>query len=169
MSTSVTAQFEGSVAVVGASPRGDESQDRGSAFGAAGYGAVVVCDGVGSYDRSGDVAEVACRLAEGHVRKADGVGGIADLPGFLETTFSDVGIGATTLLALAADRSGEVGYCMIGNGLAIEAHAIELDDDRVHVLHGVRAAAGQLHGGATQPGGVPAVARSRAAAILRRH
>jgi Protein phosphatase 2C len=133
MTTAPTTGFALSVAVATVSPRGLDSQDRNVAFAAAGEAAVVVCDGVGSYPRSGEVAELVCRLAELHLRESGGAGGVAQLPAAVAGSIVDEGIGATTLLALAADRDGELGYCMVGNGMVIEAYGLELDEQRTRM------------------------------------
>jgi len=133
MTTTGMTGFELAVAVATASPRGHHSQDRGVALSGPEDGAVVVvCDGVGSCARSGEVAGQACVLAAAHLREG-GAAGIAELPAVVAATLPDEGIGATTLLALAADRSGELGYCLVGNGMVVEAHALRIDEERVQM------------------------------------
>jgi hypothetical protein len=129
MSTTAGIGFEVAVALATASPRGQGSQDRAVAC----NGAVVVCDGVGSYPRSGEVAELACRLAEAHLREPGGARGVLDLPDVLDASMTDGGIGATTLLALAADGFGDLAYCLLGNGMVVEAQALAIDDEHVRM------------------------------------
>ena len=57
MTIAVTTAFELGVAVATASPRFHESQDRSAALAGDGAAEVVVCDGVGSYEGSGEVSD----------------------------------------------------------------------------------------------------------------
>jgi hypothetical protein len=132
MTTLTAARVELAVAAATASPRGVDSQDRVLAESARTSAAVVVCDGVGSHAGSGAVAELACRLAAGELRDR-GVTAVAGLPAVLTGAIADEGLGATTMLALAADDAGEVGFCLLGNGMIVEAAGLPIDETRVRV------------------------------------
>ncbi len=132
MTTLAPVRAELVVAAATASPRGADSQDRVLAQGGRMGAAIVVCDGVGSHAGSGAVAELACRLAAGELRDR-GVVAVAGLPALLAGAIADEGVGATTLLALAADDAGEVGFCLLGNGMIIEAEGLPIDETRVRM------------------------------------
>lgn len=110
-------------------PRQDlESQDRALAFGAGSFGGagVVVCDGVGSLAGSGATAESAAAAVRAFMAaRNDLVGAIDDSIAAAAEAVRDDESGATTMLVLAADAAGSVGYGMVGNGAIIEVLAVE--------------------------------------------
>lgn len=108
------------------SPRGPErNQDRVGVLRIDGIEesdgvAVVICDGVGSYPESGAVASEVLAFTEGHIRHA----GISKGVWTLDTALASMNVatadGATTLIAIGADRSGLVSHAFVGNGSLFE-------------------------------------------------
>lgn len=85
---------------------------------------VVLCDGVGSYEKSGAVAEEVATFAAGQLT-ANGVGGFWELERQLAELRPRESDGATTLIAVAAARTGLVGHVLVGNGTLLEIEARE--------------------------------------------
>lgn len=124
-----TANFHVVPATATATPRdATASQDRALAFrnmldGSAG---VVVCDGVGSFAGSGATAESAAsavrRFMNDQNDMVQAVGGCCEAAAHAVRGDCE---GATTLLVAAADRTGRVGYGIVGNGAVVEVLANE--------------------------------------------
>jgi len=131
MTIAVATAFELGVAVATASPRFHDSQDRSAPLAGDGAAQVVVCDGVGSYDGSGDVAGRACLLAAAHLG-GRGAAAIAGLPDAVAARCQTTG-SVRRLVALAADRAWELGYCLVGNGMVVEAHALRVGEESVRM------------------------------------
>jgi hypothetical protein len=111
-----------------ATPREDlRSQDRALVFGGGRSGSgVVVCDGVGAFAGSGATAEVAAAAVSAFMEsRTDLVGAVDESFAVAAGAVSDDEEGATTLLVLAADEVGTVGYGMVGNGAIVEVLAVE--------------------------------------------
>lgn len=108
------------------SPRGlERNQDRVGALRIDGNEesdgvAVVICDGVGSYPKSGTVASEVLAFTEEHIRHA----GISEGVWTLDTALAAMNVatadGATTLIAVGADQSGLVSHAFVGNGSLFE-------------------------------------------------
>lgn len=116
-------------AVATASPKGAEgNQDRALTVmvGAGGAG-VVVCDGVGSYADSGAVAEVAAGEAGRHLQAMGIDFGTRGCAGRVSTALGERFDGATTLIVVAADESGDVAFCFVGNGSLLEVQMLDGD------------------------------------------
>lgn len=114
-------------AVATASPKGREAnQDRVLAIqvGAGGAG-VVVCDGVGAYAQSGAVAEVVAAEAGRYLQTMGIHRGTRGCARHLCSTLSFSAVGATTLIMIGADSSGDVAFCFVGNGSLVEVQRLD--------------------------------------------
>ena len=105
------------------------NQDRAWVFyptvanGAAG---VVVCDGVGSYTKSGETAERAVSAVRDHMTNSEEVTG--DLGGCIHAAAEALNgdpEGAATPLVVTANPTGAVSYALVGNGAVLEVRALE--------------------------------------------
>jgi hypothetical protein len=110
-------------------PRQDlASQDRALAFGSGSLkgAGVVVCDGVGALPGSGSTAELAAGAVRAFMATQDDLVASVDdsIAAAAEAVRGDED-GATTMLVLAADAVGSVGYGMVGNGAIVEVMAVE--------------------------------------------
>lgn len=114
-------------AVATASPKGrDANQDRVLAIelGAGGAG-VVVCDGVGAYAESGAVAELVAHEAGRYLRTMGIHRGTRGCARHLSSTLTFSAAGATTLIMIGANLSGDVAFCFVGNGGLVEVQMLK--------------------------------------------
>lgn len=86
-------------------------------------GGVVVCDGVGSLEGSGVVAESVAELVSDRITEVGPMRAMRTLPGKLFRHKSPNDSGATTVLAIAAEN-GEVWHAHVGNGSLIEVQNV---------------------------------------------
>lgn len=110
-----------------ASPKGEEgNQDRALTFrvGSAGAG-VVVCDGVGSYPASGAVADLAASEAARYVGEAGLELGTQRCAARVSAALNGRDDGATTLIVVGAEESGDVRFCFVGNGSLLEIQKLD--------------------------------------------
>ena len=113
-------RFEIVAVTAEASPKAaPRNQDRALVFhvesGRCGAG-VVVCDGVGSLARSGDVAERVAQLAANHALSFGITSGVSACAQYAAHALGPVEDGATTLIAVGADELGFVAFTQVGNG-----------------------------------------------------
>ena len=130
-------RFEVIPAIASASPKNEAyAQDRAAIVRVAKSprgACVVVCDGVGAYEGSGDVAQRVSALASNHIRGRGLTQGVPTLAREIAEALVDDGLGATTLLALAGDERGEVAHCLVGNGMVIEIEAVFVGEGAVQL------------------------------------
>lgn len=123
-------RFEIAAATALASPKDPaRNQDRACAFRVEHepWGAgVVVCDGVGAYAGSGDVAERVALLARAYVIEHGIRSGIPSCAQHAADALGNVADGATTLIAVGADDEGYVSFTYVGNGSLLD---ITIDTD----------------------------------------
>lgn len=94
---------------------------------------MVVCDGVGEYADSSEVAENAIALARDYLSDHRVRRGYRRCAHEVDSRLDRGHEGATTLLTISADVSGHVGYSLVGNGSVIEAEGIPLGNERVQL------------------------------------
>lgn len=100
------------------------NQDRGAAITLpGGGGAALVCDGIGSFERSGEVAAEVIGLAV-PLLEAEGAAGVPGLPRLIDEKLDqDPDRGGTTLIAAAMESSGRLSFAYVGNGALLEIRA----------------------------------------------
>jgi hypothetical protein len=133
-----TAQYEVSVAVATATPKDpDANQDRASTVLVPDGAASVLCDGVGSYEESGDVAERCLSLACGHIG-IEGVGAgvtsCADAAADAMSTSEDLPEGATTLVAVGGATDGTAYFSSVGNGSVFVLEPLSVKEGHAHLM-----------------------------------
>lgn len=124
-----------SIAVASATPKDDAAgnQDRVGVVRTPDGGAAIVCDGVGSLHESGAVAERCLRSATAHLAHNGLEHG---LPTCAEHASAELAVdcaglnGATTLLAVAADRRGLCSFAAVGNGSILVLEELMSPPDR---------------------------------------
>lgn len=120
------------------------NQDRAAAIGFADAVGVVVCDGVGEFAGSGEVAQLACDAAVLHIARHGARAAIlgADDPEgdlvphcaqHVADTIGPVHDGATTLLAVAADARGRVAFTYVGNGMLVDVEPVPRGAGQIRV------------------------------------
>ena len=134
--------------VAGAGPSAPHrNQDRAAAIGPADAMdavGVVVCDGVGEFAGSGDIAQLACDTAVSHIARHGACVAIlgADDPEdepvphcarHVADTIGPTDDGATTLLAVAADARGRVAFTFVGNGMLLDVEPVPRGAGRIRV------------------------------------
>ena len=112
-----------------------DNQDRAVAFATATGAGVVVCDGVGAYAGSGEVAERVADLAARHIEThPEGLArGVLTCAQESDRELGDVENGATTLLAVAAGETGALAYAFVGNGTLLDVVPVEAIEGRVQL------------------------------------
>lgn len=105
-----------------ASPKGEAgSQDRARTFRGATSAGVVVCDGVGFYADSGEVAELAVERACAHLAEEGARSGVPSCAEHARGALVDGVRGATTMLVVGVEQDGHVSHSLVGNGSLMEA------------------------------------------------
>jgi hypothetical protein len=101
----------------------DRNQDRVLTFAVkdpeAGVGAVL-CDGVGAYSGSGEVAAEVTEIVADHVQKLGPIAGVLSSADAAAACIDSAADGATTLIAIGANTRGELAYAFVGNGSLFE-------------------------------------------------
>lgn len=111
-----------------------EGEDRVRAFGhGSGASGVVVCDGVGSIEGSGERAEEVSDLAVA-LMSGKRVSAVMALDFELARNVSSGGGGATTVALVCADGAGAVGHFLLGNGAILELIPLEQEPGKVRLL-----------------------------------
>lgn len=117
-------------AVATATPKA-VGQDRSAVLfgppgGTAGTG-LVICDGVGQFDGSGDVASRCVAHVEEYVREQGfGTGMLTCARAVAERMGHGEPAGATTLIAVAIDEEGFAFWTLVGNGSLFELEAFDI-------------------------------------------
>ena len=99
-------------------------------------GGIVVCDGVGSFADSGEVAERVLDIALHHLEGnevQDGMASCAQCVAEALRHAPDESLGRTTMIAGGADEAGRVAFCYVGNGAFLELQGTPLGDGRTRL------------------------------------
>lgn len=136
--TEAATTFEVDAAVATTTPKDPaDNQDRARTVLAPDGTAAVLCDGVGSYAASGDVAERCLSLACGHIA-IEGVGAgvvsCADAAAHLMADDARLPEGATTLLTVGASMDGHAYFSLVGNGAIFAIEPLSVRDGRAELL-----------------------------------
>ena len=130
-------EFTVDAAVATATPKAPErNQDRALAVTVTSEraGAVaVVCDGVGAFEASGDVAALCVEHVGAHVGELGVADGVLSCAESAAAALTDISGGATTLLVVGAETYGRAYFTLVGNGAIFAIEPVDVRGGRANL------------------------------------